>query len=180
MRNILVDIQEVKCMGKKIVAVILSVALSMPLGTTVMAQEDNSKRIAEIEVQIAELQAELKKLKGEDAESDVLYQDALLTITYDGMKESNLGYKVNFVIENTSDQKLTVQVRDTSINGVMIDPMCSIEVAPGKKAKDGFTVFGEDAEGTPMEDVENIETKFHIIKGDGFSDFYDTESIVIK
>ena len=27
MRNILVDIQEVKCMGKKIVAVILSVAL---------------------------------------------------------------------------------------------------------------------------------------------------------
>lgn len=33
----MVDIQEVKCMGKKIVAVILSVALSMPLGTTVMA-----------------------------------------------------------------------------------------------------------------------------------------------
>ena len=144
-------------MGKKIVAVILSVALSMPLGTTVMAQEDNSKRIAEIEVQIAELQAELKKLKGEDAESDVLYQDALLTITYDGMKESNLGYKVNFVIENTSDQKLTVQVRDTSINGVMIDPMCSIEVAPGKKAKDGFTVFGEDAEGTPMEDWSYVK-----------------------
>lgn len=109
-----------------------------------------------------------------------MYQDDLLTITYDGMKESNMGYKVNFVIENTSDQKLTVQVRDTSINGIMIDPMCSIEVAPGKKAKDGFTVFGEDAEENPMDDVENIETKFHIIKGDGFSDYIDTDNIVIK
>lgn len=167
-------------MSKKILAVMLSVALSVPFGTTVMAQEDNSKRIAEIEAQIAELQAELKELKGEDAESEVLYQDDLLTITYDGMKESNLGYKVNFVIENTSDQKLTVQVRDTSINGIMIDPMCSIEVAPGKKAKDGFTVFGEDAEENPMNDVENIETKFHIIKGDGFSDYIDTDNIVIK
>ena len=95
-------------MSKKILAVMLSVALSVPFGTTVMAQEDNSKRIAEIEAQIAELQAELKELKGEDAESEVLYQDDFLTITYDGMKESNLGYKVNFVIENTSDQKLTV------------------------------------------------------------------------
>ena len=167
-------------MGKKIVAVMLSVALCVPFGTTVMAQEDNSKRIAEIEAQIAELQAELKELKGEEAESDVLYQDDLLTITYDGMKESSLGYKVNFVIENTSDQKLTVQVRDTSINGVMIDPMCSVEVAPGKKAKDGFTVFGDDAEENPMDDVENIEKKFHIIKGDGFTDYVDTDSIVIK
>ena len=146
-------------MSKKILAVMLSVALSVPFGTTVMAHEDNSKRIAD---------------------SEVLYQDDLLTITYDGMKESSLGYKVNFVIENTSDQKLTVQVRDTSINGIMIDPMCSIEVAPGKKAKDGFTVFGEDAEENPMDDVENIETKFHIIKGDGFSDYIDTDNIVIK
>ena len=48
-------------MGKKIVAVMLSVALCVPFGTTVMAQEDNSKRIAEIEAQIAELQAELKE-----------------------------------------------------------------------------------------------------------------------
>ena len=46
-------------MSKKILAVMLSVALSVPFGTTVMAQEDNSKRIAEIEAQIAELQAEL-------------------------------------------------------------------------------------------------------------------------
>lgn len=165
-------------MSKKILAVMLLVALSVPFSTTVMAQEDNSKRIAEIEAQIKELQDELRELKGE--ETNILYQDDFLTITYDGMKESNLGYKLNFIIENVSDQKLTVQVRDTSLNGVMIDPMCSIEIAPGKTAKDGLTVFGEDAEETPVEDVEEFETKFHIIKGDGFSDFYDTESILVE
>lgn len=40
--------------------------------------------------------------------------------------------------------------------------------------------MGEDAEENPMDDVENIETKFHIIKGDGFSDYIDTDNIVIK
>lgn len=163
-------------MKKKLLIALVSTLLCVPI--PVMAQEDNSKRIAEIEAQIKELQEELRGLKGE--ETNILYQDDFLTITYDGMKESNLGYKLNFIIENVSDQKLTVQVRDTSLNGVMIDPMCSIEIAPGKTAKDGLTVFGEDAEGTPMEDVEEFETKFHIIKGDGFSDFYDTESILVE
>lgn len=163
-------------MKKKLLIALVSTLLCVPI--PVMAQEDNSKRIAEIEAQIKELQEELRGLKGE--ETNILYQDDFLTITYDGMKESNLGYKLNFIIENVSDQKLTVQVRDTSLNGVMIDPMCSIEIAPGKASKDGLTVFGEDAEGTPMEDVEEFETKFHIIKGDGFSDFYDTESILVE
>lgn len=163
-------------MKKKLLIALVSTLLCVPI--PVMAQEDNSKRIAEIEAQIKELQEELRGLKGE--ETNILYQDDFLTITYDGMKESNLGYKLNFIIENVSDQKLTVQVRDTSLNGVTIDPMCSIEIAPGKVAKDGLTVFGEDAEGTPMEDVEEFETKFHIIKGDGFSDFYDTESILVE
>lgn len=91
-----------------------------------------------------------------------------------------MGYEVKLVVENISDQKLTVQAREMSVNGFMVDPMCSIEVAPGKKAKDGIGIIGEDAEDNPMEEVESIETKFCIYRGDGFMDSYTTDTIVIK
>lgn len=51
-------------MLKKIAVVMLSVAMCVPFGSVVMAEEDNSARIAEIEAQIAELEAELRELKG--------------------------------------------------------------------------------------------------------------------
>lgn len=169
-------------MFKKIAVVMLSVAMCVPFGSVVMAEEDNSARIAEIEAQIAELEAELRELKGETGaeEGSVLYEDDEVIITYDGIGERTMGYEVKLVVENISDQKLTVQAREMSVNGFMVDPMCSIEVAPGKKAKDGIGVIGEDAEDNPMEEVESIETKFCIYRGDGFMDSYTTDSVVIK
>ena len=169
-------------MCKKFAAVILSVALSAPFSCTVMAGEDNSARIAEIEAQIAELQEELKELKGETgvSEGEVLYEDEEVIITYDGIGERSMGYEINLIVENISDHKLTVQARETSLNGFMIKPMCSIEVAPGKKAKDGIGIIGDDAKDNPMDSVESVETKFCIYRGDGFTDSYTTENVVIK
>ena len=57
--------------------------------------------------------------------------------------------------------------------------MCSIEIAPGKKAQDGMTIWSDDAKKYPMDAVENVETKFHIFNSDDWMDEYDTESIII-
>lgn len=168
-------------MFKKGVAILLSVALCVPFGSVVMA-EDNSARIAEIEAQIEELEAELRELKGETGieEGDVVYQDEEVIITYDGIGERSRGYEIKLIVENISDQTLTVQARETSINGFMVDPMCSIEVAPGKKAKDGIGIVGEAAEDNPMDEVESVETKFCVYRGSGFMDSYTTDNIIIK
>lgn len=72
-----------------------------------------------------------------------------------------------------------MQLRETSINGFMVDPICSIEIAPKKTAKDYILIAYYEADKVPMSEVKNIETKFHIFNDNDCSDRYDTKNIVI-
>lgn len=114
-----------------------------------------------------------------EAGNTVVYQDENIIITWIGLSGKESEYKIKFTVENLSEKTLNVQLRETSINGFMVDPTCSIEIAPGKKAIDGATIRGEDAENCPMSSVENIETKFLIYNDEDWADRYDTENIVI-
>lgn len=115
----------------------------------------------------------------EKSEERHIYTDENVVILYNGMSGNEKEYRFNYTIENLTDKTLIVQVRETSINGYMVDPMCSIEIAPGKKAQDGMIIWSDDAKKYPMDTVENVETKFHIFNDDGWVESYDTESIVI-
>jgi HRD ubiquitin ligase complex, ER membrane component len=112
-------------------------------------------------------------------ESREIYRDENVIISYTGITGDENDYDVNFIVENLSNRTITVQVRETSINGVMVNPICSIEVAPGKKAFDDMQIIGKDATNTPKSRVTNIETKFRVFdfKDNGFG--YDTENVVI-
>lgn len=125
------------------------------------------------------IQKQLSEEKEESIESKEIYKDENVIITYTGMSGEENEYKFNYTIENLTEKTLIVQTRETSINGFMVDPMCSIEIAPGKKAQDGMEIWSEDAEKHPMSSVENVETKFHIFNDDDWSDNYDTESVII-
>ncbi len=109
----------------------------------------------------------------------LLYKDENVSITYTGISGEEKYYNVNFLIENTSGKTLVIQVRETSINGFMVSPICSMEVAPNKKTEDSMKILGKDAERTSMSKVENIETKFHIFNDNDWSDSYDTKNIII-
>lgn len=112
-------------------------------------------------------------------ESREIYRDRNVIISYTGITGDEDYYNVNFIVENLSNRTITVQVRETSINGIMVNPVCSIEVASGKKAFDNMTIIGKDATNVPKSRVTNIETKFHVFdwKDDVFG--YDTENVVI-
>lgn len=112
-------------------------------------------------------------------ESRKIYEDENVIISYTGITGDENDYDVNFIVDNLSNRTITVQVRETSINGVMVNPTCSIEVAPGKKAFDDMGISGKDATNTPKSQVTNIETKFHIFDWDDESFKYDTENVVI-
>lgn len=125
---------------------------------------------------------QIKKTPEAAKQKKAIYQDENVIITYEGITEEKWmsGYNVELTIENLSTRTLTVQCRATSINGYMVHPMCSIEIAPGKKSRDKMRIWGDDAENIPMGTVDNIETKFHIFDFDDMLDFsYDTEHIVV-
>lgn len=103
--------------------------------------------------------------------SELIYQDENLVVKYTGITGSNTQYKVGLEIENKSDKTLTIQFRETSIDGVMVTPIGSIEIAPGKKALDGMSIWSDDAQNHPPKSIKSIETKLcvhtiyeHIIK----------------
>lgn len=116
--------------------------------------------------------------QGDETSYETMYQDENIVVKYTGITGSENDYDVNFEIENLSDKTLTVQFRETSVNGIMVDPIGSIEIAPGKKALDGMTIWSEDAEKCPKSSIENIETKFRVFEWDGDIS-YETESITI-
>lgn len=113
-------------------------------------------------------------------EGDIIYKDKNVIIAFDGISGEENEYYINFIIENISSRTIEVQVRETSINGFMVNPTCSMEISPGKKIKDGMTIDLDDAKTTPMSSVQNIETRFHIFDWNDDEFGYDTNSIRMK
>lgn len=64
----------------------------------------------------------------------LLDQDGIIitlkSLELDGM----FGPSLKVLVENNSDKSVTIQTRDSSINGVMADSMFPCEVGPSKKA----------------------------------------------
>lgn len=112
-------------------------------------------------------------------ETKEIYRDENIIISYVNLSQKEDEYNINFLIENLSDRTIEIQMRETSINGFMVDPLCSIEVAAKKKSNDSARIWGSDAENYPMNKVEDIQTKFHIFDWNDDDFGYDTENIMI-
>lgn len=112
-------------------------------------------------------------------ESREIYRDGNVIISYAGITGDENDYDVNFIVENLSNRTITVQVRETSINGIMVNPTCSIEVAPSKKAFDDMGIDGKDATNAPKSSVTSMETKFSIYFDDDYGSIYESENVVI-
>ena len=68
-------------------------------------------------------------------EERVLYEDSTAKITLTGLESGLFGTELKVKIENLSDKTICVQSRKVSINGIMVEPTFSAEVAAGKTAE---------------------------------------------
>lgn len=83
-------------------------------------------------------------------------------------------------IENSSDKDFTVQVREVSVNGFMIEPTLSQDVLIGKKALTAVTFFDTDLEENGITDISDIEASFHVFDMDSWDTIVDTEPVKIN
>lgn len=67
------------------------------------------------------------------------------------------------LVENKSNQDIIIQTDGVSTDGIMVDPICSIEVLQGKKAKGDITLTLDSTE----KDFKSIEGTF-LIRDNGF------------
>jgi|LSQX01.2.fsa_nt_gb hypothetical protein len=103
-----------------------------------------------------------------------------IVISATGLEETWLGPEINILIENNSGQPVTVQARNTSVNGYMVEPVFSCDVAPGKKANDSITFTGSDLQKCGIEVMARIELVFHVFNTDSWATVFDSEPVVIE
>ena len=111
----------------------------------------------------------------------VAYEDGGIKIIVQKLNstDSFWGSDVYIYAENNTESNITIQSRDVSINGFMVDPIFSCDIAAGKKAYDTITFFESDLEENGIKDITELELKFHIFNSDSWNTIHDTNSITV-
>lgn len=117
-----------------------------------------------------------------DDSGDLVYDDNAIKIVVKGLSqdESFLGPSVVIYMENNSDQNITIQTRDVSVNGFMTDVVFSPEIVAGMHSIDSITFFSSDLEENDIQDIETIELSFHIFTTEGWDTIADSEPISLS
>jgi len=115
-------------------------------------------------------------------EEQVILDNDGITITAKGlvMEDSFFGPDISILIENNSEKDITVQVRNFSVNGLMVETIFSSDVASGKKANDGITIMESDLETANISVIKTIEFAFHIFDTDSWDTIFDSDPIIIE
>lgn len=94
--------------------------------------------------------------------------------------DSVFGPGLVLYIENNSNQNITVQARDTSVNGFMIDTSMSEDVLVGKKSITALTFFSSSLEENDITDIKTVETSFHVFDAESWNTIIDTDTITME
>lgn len=116
-----------------------------------------------------------------NVEEQVLLDQDDIVITAKSLQQDDMfGPSLKVLIENNSAKGITVQIRDSSINGVMADAMFSCDVAANKKANDSIIFMSSDLEQAGIEIIKDIDLKFHIFDSESWDGILDSDTITIK
>lgn len=97
-----------------------------------------------------------------------------------GLSEDSIfGPGIVVYIENHGNRDTTVQVRDVSVNGFMVQTLFSSDVGAGKHAVDTITFLSSELEENDITEIENVELSFHIFDTATWDTIADTDTIAI-
>lgn len=158
-----------------------TVACSAPEASDKVAtsHEGSDKSGSDTENLEKELKKEEPATKIDVLEQVLLDQEGIL-ITLKSLELDELfGPSLKVLVENNSDKSITVQTRESSVNGIMADTMFSCEVGPAKKVNDKITFMESDFEEAGISTIKDIELKFHIFETENWTGLFDSEAIAI-
>ncbi len=112
-------------------------------------------------------------------EETVLWDEEGVKITALGLEKGSFGVELKMLIENNTDVNYTVQCRNASINGYMMETSMSTEVAAGKKASSKVTFMKRSLEACGITTISDIELSFHVFLTDDWGTAFDTPQIAL-
>lgn len=110
----------------------------------------------------------------------LLEQDGIKIQAKELRSDGFMGAELKVLIENDTDKDLTIQCRNSSVNGYMVETMFSPEVAAGKKANDAITFLSSDLELCGIETIADMAFSFHVFTTDGWDTVLDSQQVQLK
>ncbi len=116
-----------------------------------------------------------------DDSGETIFENADIRIISKGISQEDaiFGRGLVLFIENLTDQSITVQARDVSVNGFMVNSIISSEIAPQKRIVDEITFMDSDLEENDIQSITDLEFSFHIFETDGWDTIVDTDKLVL-
>lgn len=114
-----------------------------------------------------------------DASGEALYENGGIKIVAKGIADSLMGQSLVLYMENTSENDVVVQSDSTSVNGFMLDAILSVELPQGKHAIGTMEFLQSELDENQIEQIEQIETVFHIADLESYMTITDTDLIPI-
>ena len=117
-----------------------------------------------------------------DDSGNQAYNGNGVEVVVKGLSEGGswLGPAVVVYINNTSGQNITVQAKDVSVNGFMVDPFFSSEIISGKHAIDTITFSSSELEKNGISTINDIELSFHIFNTSTWETIVDTSPVKVS
>lgn len=110
----------------------------------------------------------------------IMYDDNGIEVMVKGLDEDSFfGPCVKVYIANNTDQDITIQTRNVSINGFMVDPLFSTDVLSGKHAISGITFLTSELEENEITEIKTLELNLHIFDSTSWETILDTDTITI-
>lgn len=117
-----------------------------------------------------------------DDSGNTVYDENGIKIVSQGIENDDIwGLSPKFYMENNTDQAITIQIRDTSVNGYMLNTSFSSDLLPGKKCINNIVFIPDDLKANNIEEITDLETSFHVFATNEVSQtIVDTPAITIN
>ena len=112
--------------------------------------------------------------------TELVNQDGIRIVGQYVDENSFWGAAVLLYIENNSDNNVTINVDNMSVNGFMVTPFFSSTVYSGKKSFDDITLMGTELERSGITSVDDIELIFKAINPETYETLFETGPIQFK
>ncbi len=113
-------------------------------------------------------------------ETVLLDQDGIRVVATGLVEEEWLGPEVSVLIENNSNKPVIIQASYAAINGAMVYPILSSEVAAGKKANETISFYQSDLDIAGITRIQTIELVLLVLDNESYETLITSQPIVLQ
>lgn len=95
-------------------------------------------------------------------------------------EESFFGKDVLVFLENNTGKDITVQLRNVSVNGYMVEPLFSCDVIDGKVAYSSINFMKEDLEKNGIDEIQTLECSILVFESTTWDDLFESDIVTIS